>query len=98
MARRRTKDARGDRGRLLGVSLGDLLLWEGRPVTGAMTKLTCLWEEGVFLGVKATSGEYIEYMVAYQKGVVKTRTTAIKQAEERWAPKVLDMFGGVLPR
>lgn len=39
--------------------------------------------EGVFLGIKATSGEY---MVGYPKGVVKTRTIARKLVEEKWTP------------
>lgn len=53
---------------------------ERRPVAGAMATLTCLWEEGVLFGVKATSGEH---MSGRQKGVVKTRPIARRPAEER---------------
>lgn len=54
--------------------------------------MTCMWSEGVFLGVKATSGEYT---IGSPGGVEKTRTVARKPFEERWNPKVLDVVGGV---
>lgn len=95
MARDHTRDARGSGGdfpvwRLVSWSCG-----KRRPVAGAVAKLTCLWEEGVVLGVKATYGEY---MVGSHKDVVKVRTMAKRAAEGRLAPKVLDMIGGVLWR
>lgn len=74
------------------MAFGELFMWKRGPLTGEMAKTTGLWEEGVFLGGKATSGEY---RVGWQKGVVKTRGIARRPAEERWAPKVLDMVGGV---
>ena len=40
-------------------------------VGGNLSKLTCLWEDGIFLGVKGSSGEYI---VGTGNGVWKTRT------------------------
>ena len=46
-----------------------------------MGKLSCLWEDGVYLGVRGQSGELI---VSDQKGVWKTRTVQRKPFEDRW--------------
>ena len=57
-----------------------------------MSKLTCLWEDGIFLGVKGSSGEYI---VGDGNGVWKTRTLMRRPPEERWDKGVLGLVGGV---
>ena len=44
------------RGKLPGLAFGEKILWRRRPVGGYLSKLTCLWEDGIFLGVKGSSG------------------------------------------
>ena len=57
-----------------------------------MGKLTCLWEDGIFLGVKGSSGEYV---VGDGYGVWKTRTLMRRHLEERWDQGALGLVGGV---
>lgn len=76
-------------------AFGELVLWKRRPTTGAMATFICLWEETVFLGVKATSAKH---MAVSPMGVVKTRTIARTPAGERWMPRVLEMPGGIPKR
>ena len=59
------------RGKLPGLASGEKILWKRRPVEGDLSKLTCLWEDGIFLGMKGSSGEYI---VGDGKGVWKKKT------------------------
>ena len=47
------------RGKLPGLAFGEKILWRRLPVCRNLSKLTCLWEDGKFLGVKGSSGEYI---------------------------------------
>ncbi len=45
--------------KLKGVEFGEGVLWERRREGGPLGKLTCMWEDGVFLGVKgSTWGDY----------------------------------------
>ena len=62
---------------------------EARRAAG---KLSCMWEDGIYLGVKGTTGEMI---VGDKKGVWRTRTVRRKTLEERWARENLEMVGGV---
>ena len=36
--------------KVLGMEFGEATLWKRRPVGGALGKLSCLWEEWLFLG------------------------------------------------
>ena len=54
--------------------------------------MTCLWEDGIFLGVKGKSGEF---KVSDRGGVWKTRTVRRKPVQERWLPSGADMVIGV---
>ena len=85
----RCKDKRG---KLIGLAFGEKILWRRRPVGGNLSKLTCLWEDGIFLGVKGSSGEYI---VGDGSGVWKTRTLMMRPLEERWDKGALGLVGGV---
>ena len=80
------------RGKLPGLAFGEKILWRRRPVGGNLSKLTCLWEDGIFLGVKGSSGEYI---VGDGNGVWKTRTLMRRPLEERWDKGALVLVGGV---
>ena len=74
---------KGRRARLLGMDFGEAVLWKRRREGGPLGKRSCMWEDGIFLGVKGTTGENI---VADKKGVWRTRTVRRKTKEERWLP------------
>ena len=57
-----------------------------------MAKLTCLWDDGVFLGVRGVSGEPI---IGDSTGVWKTRSMQRKPIEDRWKKSSADMVVGV---
>ena len=57
-----------------------------------MAKMTVLWQEGVFLGVKGRTGEFI---IGDSKGVWKTRTLQRTPASTRWARSNAEMVRGV---
>ncbi len=56
---------------LVGVEFGEGVLWKRRSEGGPLGRLTCMWEDGIFLGVKESTGEMI---VGDEKGVCRTRT------------------------
>ena len=75
--------SKGTPAKTMGAEFGEGILWRRRPVGGAMAKMTVLWEECVFLGVKGRTGEFI---VGDSKGVWKTRTIQRTPMTTRWAP------------
>ena len=75
-----------------GFEFGEKLLWRRRRVAGPLGKLSCLWEDGVFLGVKSLTGEFI---VGDAKGVWKTRTLHRRPLEQRWDGDALAAVVGV---
>ena len=74
------------------MEFGEKVVWRRRPVGNHLAKLTCLWEDGIFLGVKGSSGEFI---VGDTQGVWKTRTMRRRPAEEKWDSENLELVGGV---
>jgi hypothetical protein len=80
---------KGKSARALGIEFGESILWKRRPVGGALAKATCLWEDGIFLGVRGASGEVI---VGDEKGVWKTRSVQRKPPSERWAEGALEVI------
>ena len=76
----------------MGIEFGEAVLWRRRPVGGAMAKMTVLWQDGVFLGVKGRTGEFI---IGDPKGVWKTRTLQRTPASIRWARSNAEMVRGV---
>jgi hypothetical protein len=79
---------KGKLARTLGIEFGESVLWKRRPVGGALAKAACLWEDGIFLGIRGASGEII---VADEKGVWKTRSVQRKPPNERWAEGALEV-------
>jgi hypothetical protein len=79
---------KGKSARTLGIEFGESVLWKRRAVGGALAKATCLWEDGIFLGIRGASGEII---VADEKGVWKTRSIQRKPPSERWAEGALEV-------
>ena len=57
------------------------MLWNKEAFWRALGKLSVMWEDGVYLGVKGKSGEI---MVGNATGVWKTRTVQRKPLDERW--------------
>ena len=80
------------RGKMPGLELGEKVLWRRKPVGNQLAKLTSLWEDGVFLGVKGSSGEFI---IGDKLGVWKSRTMMRRPVEERWNAENLELVGGV---
>ena len=76
----------------MGIEFGEGVRWRRRPIRGALGKLTVLWEEGVFLGVKGRTGEFI---VGDSKGIWKTRTLQRTPAGSRWEQKNAELVRGV---
>ena len=73
---------KGKTAKCAGIEFGEGVLWRRKPVGGALGKLSVMWEDGVFLGVKGRTGEYV---IGDAKGVWKTRTIQRKPMEERWS-------------
>ena len=72
---------KGKKAKTLGIEFGEAVLWKRRPTGGALGKLSCMWEDGVYLGIRGSSGELV---VSDSKGVWRTRTVQRKPIEERW--------------
>jgi len=75
-----------------GFEFGEKVLWRRKAAGGALGKLTCLWEDGIFLGVKSLTGEFI---VGDENGVWKTRSVHRKPFEHRWDGEALAKVAGV---
>lgn len=83
---------KGKKAKLWGIEFGEAVLWKRRPVGGPLGKLSLMWSDGVFLGVKGSTGELI---VGDQRGVWKTRTVRRKPESERWKKENMEMVSGV---
>ena len=51
-----------------------------------------MWDDGIFLGVKGSTGEMI---VGDKRGVWRTRSIRRKPEGERWSRENLKLIGGV---
>ena len=43
---------KGKPAKTLGIEFGEVILWKRKPSGGALGKLTCMWEDGVYLGIR----------------------------------------------
>jgi hypothetical protein len=77
---------KGKRGTVLAIEFGEKLLWKTRP-KAKMEKLNVRWEYGVFVGIKAISGEV---WVATKKGLQVVRSVRRIPVEDRWAQENKD--------
>jgi hypothetical protein len=84
--------SKGKVAKLHGIEFGEAVLWKRRPIGGHLGKLSCLWGDGIFLGIRGSTGEL---MVGDAKGVWKTRTVHRKPKEQRWDVETLKLVGGV---
>ena len=83
---------KGKAAKVNGITLMEKVLWKRGPNAGGLGKLQSMWDEGVFLGVKGTTGEFI---VGDAEGVHRTRTVHRRPAEERWTSRNMTLVGGV---
>ena len=84
--------SRGKMAKLPGVEFGEGVMWKRRREGGPLGKLTSMWDDGIFLGVKGSTGEMI---VGDEKGVWRTRTIRRKPEGERWSRENMERIGGV---
>ena len=54
-----------------------------------MGKLSCLWEDGLYLGIRGQSGELI---VSDREGVWRTRMVQRKPIEDCWPEDAYEMI------
>ena len=79
--------SRGKEAKIQGFEFGEGVLWKRRREGGPLGKLSCMWEDGVFLGVKGTTGEL---MVGNKEGVWRTRSIRRKPIGDRWSRSNID--------
>ncbi len=84
--------SKGRKARLPGMEFGEGVLWKRRREGGPLGKLSCMWDDGIYLGVKGTTGEMI---IGNKEGVWRTRTVRRKTMQERWTRENLNLVGGV---
>ena len=80
---------KGKSAKVQGMAFAEGILWKRKRAGGP---LTCMWEDGVYVGVKATTAEVI---VGNRNGVWLTRTVRRKPAKERWDRSNLEMVVAV---
>ena len=78
---------KGKKAKTLGIEFGEAILWKRQAIGGALAKMSCLWEDGVYLGVRGASGEIV---VGDKNGVWKTRSVQRKPLSQRWAEGVVE--------
>ena len=83
---------KGKRAKVQGLEFGEGVLWKRRPGGGPLGKLTCMWDDGIFLGVKGSTGELI---VGDERGIWRTRTVRRKPEGDRWRRDYIKMIAGV---
>jgi len=83
---------RNKRSKAMGLEFGEAVLWRRRPVGNNLAKLSLMWEHGVYLGLKGTTGEVI---VGDEKGVWRTRTVRRRPVEDRWSAEAVEKIRGV---
>ena len=66
---------------MFGFEFGERVLFRRVPVSAKLARLDSLWNIGVFVGYRSTTGEY---MVVTPEGAWKTRTLRRQPEEERW--------------
>ena len=59
--------AKGKTAKVQGMEFGEGAWWKKRREGGPLAKLTCMWQDGIYLGVKGSTGEVI---IGDEKGVL----------------------------
>ena len=83
---------KGKRATVLGIEFGEQVHMKRFPTNQRLSKLSIMWSDAIFLGVRTVSGEVI---VGTKEGIWKTRTVTRKPVEERWSKDAETLVGGV---
>lgn len=84
---------KGKAATVLGIEFGESVHWKRNPTKGeGLSKLQVTWADGVFLGIKGTTGEVF---VGTPEGCFKTRTVQRKPLDERWRAEEIRAVAGV---
>ena len=83
---------KGKDGGVKGIAFGEKVLFRRKPLPNRLSKMSTLWEDGIYLGMRTVSGEMI---VGTAAGVWRTRTVQRRPLGERWAADAAGMVGGV---
>ena len=78
---------KGKSSNMLGFEFGESVHFRRIPLPGRLAKLESLWMEGIMVGYKANTGEF---MVANSEGVSKTRNLRRRPVEERWVKEPVE--------
>ena len=78
---------KGKPAKTAGIEFGELVLWRRQRRGDALGKMTCLWEDGVFLGIKGSTGEV---KIADKNGIWKARAVQRRPISERWKAEAAD--------
>lgn len=87
--------SRARKGAVKGICCGEKVVFRRKPLPSRMSKLTSLWEAGVYEGMCTGSGGI---MMGTGNGVRRTRTVQSKPESERWGVGAIEMVGGLLWR
>lgn len=87
----RIQEVQGECGEVVWDGIWVRSVVEEEKDGGPLGKLTCTWDDGIYLVVTGTTGEMI---VCDKNGVWRTRA-ARKTLPERWTRENLEMVGGV---
>ena len=83
---------KGKRAKINGIEFWEAVWWKRKREGGGPGKLTSMWSDGIYVGMKGKSGEF---SVSDTSGVWKTRTVKRKPLEERWGAVGASMVLGV---
>ena len=78
--------------KLMGLEFGECVMWRRRPVGSNLAKLAVLWDVGVYLGVKGSTGEII---IGNGDGVWRTRTVRRRPEGLRWRAGEIEKIKGL---
>ena len=79
---------KGTSAEVQGMAFAEVIFWKRKRAGGLLGQLTCMWEDGVYFGVKVTTAEVI---VRNRNGVWLRGTVRRKPAKERWDRRNLEM-------
>jgi len=83
---------KGKQAKTNGLEFGEGLLFKMKAKREGIGKLASVWQDGIYLGIRAVSGEII---VGTEEGVFRTRTVRRKPIETRWNEENTLKVGGV---
>ena len=72
---------KGKPAKVPSIEFGEKILWRRHRRGDALAKMTCLWEDGVYLGVKGSTGEM---KIGDERGVWQARSIQRKPLGDRW--------------